>query len=430
VKYWEATEVEINREKGALEVDGVLYTGTAITRHNPDCKYAGAENNGAIASCECRKSILVYDGSKRKQKRISAHTRSWAQATSQAEEWLDQFDPTKIEQKRQETNAVKIETAVFSYLQDMITRLGDNGTVSRARTLFGDVDAEGTVKRDGKLFAWLNNQTLRPIFISDITVPHLSAWRSAWGYGSDLTTKQSWCEVVTFFKFCVSQGWLTKSPAEELRYPKVARGNRTATFSDDQYDKILETSRDNRRLHAFLELLRWSGMALIDAVEFDRKTLGNDGVLRYSRTKTHTLATVKLPEHVIILLRDVPLDTDNTQEQPFRRKGIVLESCQHEWRLDLQDLFKSAGITKVKTDIGERTAHPHMLRDTCAVWYLRHGMSLHGVSKIMGHSNPTITAKHYLPFVKEMETAHIAENRGILDATKPKQTGKVVAFAR
>jgi len=420
--------MEIQRQSGSLRVGETLYTASVLVRHNPKCP--DKEKGGDWSKCDCRKSILVYNGATRKQDRISAHTRSWAQASIQVEQWLDQFDPFKIERKKEEAQAVTIETAVFSYLQDMITRLGDNGTVSRARTLFGDVNAQGNAKRDGKLFAWLKKQVPRPTFISDITVPHLSAWRSAWDYNSDLTTKQSWCEVVTFFNFCVSQGWLTKSPAQEIRYPKVARGNRTGTFSDEQYDKILETSRGEQRLNTFLEFLRWSGMALVDAVEFDRKTLGKDGVLRYTRKKTGTLATVKLPDHVVILLRDVPLDADNTQEQPFLRKGIEPESSVHEWRLDLQGLFKRAGITSIKTDVGERPAHPHMLRDTCAVWYLRHGMSLHGVSKIMGHSNPTITAKHYLPFVKEMETAHIAENQGILDATRPKEPGKVVAFAR
>jgi integrase len=419
--------MEIQRQSGSLRVGETLYTASVLVRHNPKCP--DKEKGGDWSKCDCRKSILVYNGATRKQDRISAHTRSWAQASIQVEQWLDQFDPFKIERKKEEAQAVTIETAVFSYLQDMITRLGDNGTVSRARTLFGDVDAQGNVKRDGKLFDWLNKQLPRPSFISDITVPHLSAWRSAWDYNSDLTTKQSWCEVVTFFNFCVSQGWLTKSPAREIRYPKVARGNRTGTFSDEQYDKILKASRGEHRLNTFLEFLRWSGMALVDAVEFSRKTLDKDGVLRYTRKKTGTLATVKLPDHVVILLRDVPL-ADNTQEQPFLRKGIEPESSVHEWRLDLQGLFKRAGITAIRTDVGERSAHPHMLRDTCAVWYLRHGMSLHGVSKIMGHSNPTITAKHYLPFVKEMETAHIAENQGILDATRPKEPGKVVAFAR
>jgi hypothetical protein len=53
---------------------------------------------------------------------------------------------------------------------------------------------------------------------------------------------------------------------------------------------------------------------------------------------------------------------------------------------------------------------------------------LHGVAKILGHSNPIITAKHYLPFVKELEEAHIAENRDVLKNAKPKASGKVRAI--
>src|SRR5260370_2311628 len=421
--------MEIQRQSGSLRVGETLYTASVLVRHNPKCP--DKEKGGDWSKCDCRKSILVYNGATRKQDRISAHTRSWAQASIQVEQWLDQFDPFKIERKKEEAQAVTIETAVFSYLQGMTRRLCDNGTVRRDRTLFGDVNAQGNAKRDGKLFAWLKKQVPRPTFISDITVPHLSAWRSAWDYNSDLTTKQSWCEVVTFFNFCVSQGWLTKSPAQEIRYPKVARGNRTGTFSDEQYDKILETSRGEQRLNTFLEFLRWSGMALVDAVEFDRKTLDADGVLRYTRKKTGTLATVNLPDHVIVLLRSVPLESHNLPEQPFRRKGIALESNIHQWRRGLQRLFKLAGITEVKTDVGMRPAHPHMLRDTCAVWYLRQGMSLYGVAKILGHSNPTITALQYLPFVTDLEKSHIAENAAILAANAAKaKTDNVVAFAR
>jgi len=152
-------------------------------------------------------------------------------------------------------------------------------------------------------------------------------------------------------------------------------------------------------------------MSLVDAVEYDAKSLDGDGTLRYTRIKSGILATVQLPEHVVALLRSA---------EPFRHPGITLESSIQEWRSDLQDLFAKAGITQVKTDVGMRPAHPHMLRDTCAVWYLRHGMSIYGVSKVLGHSNPTITAKHYLPFVAELEKAHIHENKLILAADKRK----------
>jgi hypothetical protein len=56
-------------------------------------------------------------------------------------------------------------------------------------------------------------------------------------------------------------------------------------------------------------------------------------------------------------------------------------------------------------------------------------MSLHGVAKILGDNVKTVE-RHYLPFVQELENAHIEENSKILAAVKPKETGNVVAFAR
>jgi integrase len=399
----------------------ITRTCTVYVRHAAEC--ADAERGPQWHRCDCRKWLLMYDGSTQKQRKVSAKTRSWEKAEEASRLWLDQFDPTKVELRalraEKELQTATIEKAVHSYIQDMIFRLGDNGTVSRARTLLGEVDAQGIVTRNGKLFDWLDKQTPRPLLVSEFTAQHINAWRNSWGYGSDLTAFQSFCDVKTFFKFCVAQGWLKLSPAAGIKHPKVARGNRTATFSDAEYDSILKASRGSQQLETFLELLRWSGMAIVDAVEFDPKSLDADGVLRYTRKKSGTLATVKLPEHVVALLRSA---------QPFRRADIALESSIHEWRRDLQGLFKKAGIAQVKTEVGMRAAHPHMLRDTCAVWYLRQGMSLYGVAKILGHSNPTITAKHYLPFVTELEKAHISENEGILAAAKPKSSGNVLKF--
>jgi integrase len=415
--------------------DSVTRTATVFVRHSEECP--DRERGSDWKKCDCRKSLMLYDGATKKQLKVSAKTRSWEKAEGKAREWLEQFDPTKMELKKLQAEreaergkAAKIEQAVFAYLADMEFRQLSDSTINRTRTLFGDVNADGAVVRSGKLFDWLERQVPRPIFISEVTPQHLTEWRGTWNYGSDLTAAIGWDAVKTFFKFCKGQGWIKLSPAEGVRRPSTAKGNRTATFSDAEYDKILGKAKGNQRLETFLELLRWSGMALIDAVAFNTKTVDAEGVLRYTRQKTDTLATVPLQAHVVALLRSIPLNVDNAPEQPFRRKGISIESNIHEWRRDLQDLFKQAGITKVKTAVGERPAHPHMLRDTCAVWFLRQGTSLHGLAKILGHSNPMITAKHYLPFVTELENAHIAEIRGVLAAAKPKATGsKVRAIA-
>jgi len=395
----------------SIEVNGVTYTATVFVRHGDSCP--DSARGPQHRKCNCRKYVLRYDSATQQQKKVSAKTRSWEKAEAAAREWVDDKDPAKQEMKRlqaalekKEGAAVTIETAVAKYLADMIYRLGDNGTVGRARTLLGNVAADGTIKRNGKLFDWLDRQAPRPVFISDITPTHLMDWRNGWNYG-DGTAFQAWCDTKTFFKFCRKQGWIPVNPGDGIRHPKRAAGNRTATFSDKQYDAIVAAATGNQRVHTFLALLRWSGMAIVDAVQFDKKSVDDAGVLRYKRQKTAKLATVKLPEDVQALIRSLP------DGQPFRNPSISILTDKQAWRVKLQKLFKAAGITSVRTDIGNRAPHPHMLRDTCAVWYLRHGMGVHGVAKILGDNVGTVE-KHYLPFVAELEKAHIAENDEIL----------------
>ncbi len=418
------------RENG----ETITRTCKVVARHSEDCRFKS--EGPEFESCKCRKSLRIYDSTLGRNYHSSAKTRNWETAVKLAQSWLNSFDPDKkalteeVAQFRAKKEKIAtIPQAVAAYANDMKFRQLSDKTIKRTRTLLGEVDANGKIVHNGKLFDWLETQTPKPILISEVTPAHLTQWRTTWGYGGDQTAAVSWTSVKTFFKFCKGQGWITISPANDIQRPKVEKGNRTAVFTDKQYDLILSKAKGNERLEAFLELARWSGMALIDVVSFDPRTLDSEGVLRYTRNKTGKLATVKLPAHVVTLLQNIPLESDNTSEQPFRRNRITLDSALHEWRRVLQALFEQAGITKVKTEIGIRSAHPHMLRDTCAVWYLRHGMSLHGVAKILGDNVKTVE-KHYLPFVKELEDAHIEENAKILDAIRPRGEGNVVTFAR
>src|SRR5712691_5346983 len=392
----------------------ITRTCKVVVRHSQDCRF---KNEGpGFENCKCRKSLRIYDSSLGRNYHSSAKTRNWETAVKIAQDWLSGFDPGKKalteEVARLRAKKEKVATipqAVASFLIDMRFRQLAPKTIDRARCLLGDANPKGEITRNGKLFDWLEKQNPKPTLISEITPAHLTEWRTTWGYGSDMTAAVGWDLVKGFFKFCKGQGWISVSPGDGIRRPTTAKGNRTAIFTDKQYETILSKANPNQRLLTFVELLRWSAMALIDAVAFDTNTLDAEGVLRYGRKKTGKLAVVKLPGHVVALLRSVPLESDNTPEQPFRRKGLTLESNIHDWRRDLQDLFALAGITQVKTDVGTRPPHPHQFRDTAAVWYLRHGMSLHGVAKILGDTIKTVE-RHYLPFVQELEKAHIEEN--------------------
>jgi integrase len=420
-------------------------------RHSADCK--DKTKGSEWRRCNCRKILRVYEGAgPGSNKRISTGTRSWAEAERQAQKLLDSWDPIKAELARlrseKESQQVSIESAVTQYLTDMVARLGDNGTVAMARSLFGHMDADSrTVTKPGHLFIWLEKLPLasRPAFVTDLTTPLLSQWRSSWKF-SDYTAAQRWGMVRSFLNFCEANSWIKDSPARKLRRIDYARGSRTGIFTDKQYADILKAipesapenipalTRQNwaARMEAFVELLRWSGMALIDAVQWRPSLLSDDGVLRYRRQKTGELATVVLPGRTVILLRNVPLEADSVgPDHPFRMKNFTAHSDTVTWRKRLMGLFRLAGISQVRTELGkERPAHPHMLRDTFAVWNLRQGVPLHSLARMLGHSDPSTTAKAYLPWVTELEKATIAEGRAALEKAKPKASRgrKVVNF--
>jgi integrase len=385
---------------------------------------------------------LIYDGGR--QSRVSAKTRSWAQAEDFAQKLRDKWDPVKQELARlkaeKERQQVTIEKAVALYTADMVVRLGKNGTVGMAKSLLGHVDPQTQeVTKPGHLFSWLEKIPVvtRPVHITDLTPSLLTEWRGAWKF-EDYTAAQRWGMVKSFFNFCVAQGWIPDNPARKLRRIDYEKGGRTTIFTDKQYDAILEAVDSyepenvptvtravwQQRITTFVELLRWSGMALIDAVQWRPALVDDEGVLRYRRQKTGELATLQLPEHVVALLRSVPLERDSAGPgEPFRMKDFDAHSDTVTWRKRLQRLFTVAGITEVRNELGKaRPPNPHMLRDTFAVWHLRHGVPLHAVSKMLGHGNPVTTAKAYLPYVKELEKATIAEARAALAGVKPKTT--------
>jgi integrase len=430
-------------------------TVKVIARHRADCPVKSKGMMGDIpelARCKCPKSLLVYEADRKKQYAVSAHTTSWAEAEKQAQEKRDSFDPRLARLQRleaeKEAKAVRIEEAVALYVADMAARLGDNGTVEMARALFGHVNPETKqVEKNGHLFNWLEKipAATRPTYIADITTAHLTQWRASWKF-ADYTAAQRWGMVRSFFNFCESQGWIQDSPARKLRRVEYAKGGRTAIFTDRQYQDILgaipASDPENvpaktraswrERITAFVELLRWSGMAPIDAVQFRPEWVDDEGVLRYRRQKTSELATVQLPEHVVTLLRNVPLERDSVgPDSPFRMKNFTPDSDRITWSKRLMRLFELAGIKEVRNDLGRvRPPHVYMLRDTFAVWNLRHGVPLHALSKMIGHANPVTTAKHYLPWVKELETATIEEGRKALAKVPKVKDRKVVDFGK
>jgi integrase len=429
----------------------------------------------------------------KRQTTKSARTRDWRVAEQVAQGCRDQHDPDKVarakaeaelkaEREKAEKKAtsavVTIEEAVASFLEYQHNnpnrkhskRSGKAAakTMRNYQGLLGTVTQEnGTyiVKRPGRLFAWLNTLNPRPLYISDLTSILVDKFRASWNAAApglkqsmqplnDLTSSKSFTRLNKFFEYCKTRGeWISRNPLDGVPAPSVEDGYRTAPFTPEQYDDIVAAIErrypielnpekqtfeekkqyaDARRVLAIVELMRWGGLALADAVQFDLHSIKNGGGhVEYQRVKTNTKAEPTLATRVVTMLREVvPIDAD--PNRPFYDKDIKPESNRGNWSNWIKATFAEAGIASVETglsgDRGDREPHAHMLRDTFAVGQMRIQKKLgivdiDSIAKAMGDSADTVR-KHYAPWVKELEDAHREIQQRIVDAQEQEEADK------
>lgn len=136
-------------------------------------------------------------------------------------------------------------------------------------------------------------------------------------------------------------------------------------------------------------LLRYSGLRMQDAACLERSRLDRDKLYLYQQ-KTGTPVYCPLPAIVVQQLGAVASARDryffyDATSQP--------ESMVKSW----DRVFKKVGETANPV---VPHCHPHRFRDTFAGSLLLKGVSLDGVSKLLGHSSIKITERHYAPWVK------------------------------
>lgn len=421
--------------------------------HGEKCK--DREKGSDWQHCRCRKWIFKYDSSQGTQTiKYSAKTRDWGEAQKQAQDWLDSFDSDKVrikaleaEQQRlkaeKEAQAVTIEEAIGRFIGSLILNKLENTTINSFRGLLGYISPNTfEVRRPGSLLKWLNDQNPRPVFVSDLTPKHVEAFRLSWTW-NDRTSNTYFKRLKQFFQYCVVHKWINENPMEHSKRPEVRQGNRTGAFSDEQWLKIeataeaavanatdLQERQDAERLLAFVELLRWSGMALHDATVFSfndapRCFVDSNGALTYIRRKTkkhNRSAITKLPPHVIQLLRNMPIGR-GSDLQPFLEAGrtgqtMKIHSVKQIWWLRLVELYKNAEIGKIKTDIGVfKNPGAHTLRDTFAVGIICSGINdaTAVAAKALGDTM-TVVENHYSPWIEKMKSQQAAKSNQAIEA--------------
>jgi integrase len=440
----------------------LIPTYKVVSRHTTDCPHK--DKGREYVQCNCKKHISVYDprvsDPTKRQSIFPAKTRSWGAAEQIAQAHRDRHDPVKralaeanatihAQKAEKESKTVTIEKAVAMFIASKKAEGVSLSRIKRYFPLLGNIDPNrltfvatrhnGRGGR-GRLFEWLETLGPRPVHISDLTPVLVEEFRNTWNFPSDLTHRNTFGDLKGFFNYCVSKRWLETHPMAGMRAIRVRRGNRTTAFSDQQYESIVAAIKnrfpaeiknledqkqhdDTHRLLAFVELMRWGGLALEDAVRFKLDSMKDNGEVLYHRVKTGKPATPTLLPHVVTLLKEtVPIDGD--LNQPFYDKNVVVSTNKNRWSTAVKETFLAAGINTVVTDIRDREPHCHMLRDTFAVdqlctQYELNRIDHQGIADALGDT-VAVFLKHYAPVIGKLEQTKRDAQRRIVEAQAAK----------
>jgi integrase/recombinase XerD len=392
------------------------------TRHTSDCP---KKSDRFWKRCRCPKWIRgILNASPVRQ---TAETRSWEKAEEQCrrleEEAAQRASSIRNgEAPPRKSEAVTVETAVKRFLASKRNENLADSTLDKLTTIF-----------EKQFLGW--STTAGFTHISEITTADLEAFRDTWTDGP-LAKKKKQERLIGFFYYCLRLGWIKSNPAVLLGRIR-ADGPPTDYFPKHEFDKIMDATYTYRpkdwvecrnqatRLRILTLLMRWSGLAIRDAVTLERRRLNENGELFLYRAKTGSPVYVPLPPDVAEALRTIPPGPSPNPRYFFWSGNGSPKSVVGNWQRSFRRLFKIADLRN--DDGAAKRSHPHMLRDTFAVEMLLAGIPLEQVSMLLGHKSVKITEKHYAPWVKarqEQLAANVRKAWTTLDAGSKTAKGK------
>ena len=272
------------------------------TRHAADCSHA---NDTQWRRCRCPKWLrgILPNG---KPIRVSAGTRSWEQAERNARKKEAEADPTRIDQVQVRRATVK--DAIRTCLEDEEARGLEHSSRKKSRTL---LECQFLPFCEARKFVHLDQ--VLPI--------DLTEFRSTWNNG-EATTHRKHERMHSSFAFCVANDMLRKNPMDAIKKPKRPDVVPTDYFLPKEFEQIVAATEkyeygggnDNehrgQRLRALTLLMRWSGLAILDATSLERERLSTNGndddqIFLY-RAKTGVAVNVVIPNEVSVELRALP----------------------------------------------------------------------------------------------------------------------------
>jgi site-specific recombinase XerD len=351
---------------------------TIFVRHSADCKYAGDE---FCRRCNCRKHFRWTQAGK--QYRRKAGTRSWEEAEEQKRRLVDEITgraPTETKDAR-----MPVSTAIEKFMQAKRNDGLEEPTLQKLQKTCDRIREFS--EADG-------------VFVLDsITLVHLTNWKWDRYFGTVNSRRANQERVKSFFRYFHNAGTIAKNPAAAWKRIK-GKVEQVSGFTAEEYKKIAEAAKKSgsQKLYALIRLMRFGGLAILDAACLEREQIIRSGesyrVRLTSRQKTSKKAQPQMIDNSIPpdLGRDLVSVLNGNPHYVFWNKPSEQAATSEEkrdavkfWQKQVRALLDSAGFPN---------ATSHKFRHTLAIEMIRHGATFEDVAAALGNT-VAVVAKFY-----------------------------------
>ena len=314
-----------------------------------------------------------------------AGTRSWAEAEQVKRDIEDQLAGRTSEKP---DTARNLEECIKVFIQDKRVQGVSEGVIDKYTR---ELDRLRDYCERSGVFT-----------VQGLTRELLTGYCGTWDrlYPSTQTRSMVRARCRSFLRFCYEAQWLERIPP----MPKIrVDESPTLPLAAAEYAsllravaKIFEDPDRRAKVRALIQLMRWSGLAIRDALTLEQEALKRDGAKRLyrvvtNRQKTGTHVSVPIPPDVADELLAVAAKNSNPLFIFWDGESDIVKTWTKYF---MAPVFKAANIGRGGNMVS------HRLRDTFAVDLLEKGVPLEEVSKLLGHESIKTTERHYAKWVK------------------------------
>ncbi|MDX8431149.1 MAG: tyrosine recombinase XerC [Candidatus Algichlamydia australiensis] len=200
----------------------------------------------------------------------------------------------------------------------------------------------------------------------------------------------------SFFKFCLQQGWLNKSPMEEIGAPKLDKPL-PKSVSYQEVERLFAQPETKEILgfrdRVILELFYSSGLRLSELVGLNREDCDFNSHrlrIRGKGKKERIVPMTKTAAKWIRNYLDHPLRHVDEKERKAERDNQAIFLNKWGNRLSDRSVERLVKNYLRQSGLAEKIT-PHTIRHSIATHWLENGMDLKTIQRLLGHSNLSTT---------------------------------------